>query len=164
MKNCKICFKLFTPVHNRSVICGKECKRKLNNLASREWSSRNPEKRTQLYRKMSPEAKQRDKDRRKDKYNKEPFHHKKWHLLGKFNITLEKYNEMLLNQNKKCAICQKEETKTFKGKLCDLAVDHCHVTGKVRGLLCFSCNTSLGKFQDSIVLLQNAINYLEKNK
>lgn len=40
-------------------------------------------------------------------------------------------------------------------------MDHDHTTGKIRGLLCFGCNTGLGKFKDSIVILNKAINYLK---
>jgi len=44
-----------------------------------------------------------------------------------------------------------------------LYVDHCHSSGKVRGLLCHHCNTALGKFQDSVEVLSSAIDYLRKN-
>jgi hypothetical protein len=89
---------------------------------------------------------------------------KNGHLLRNFNITLEEYNSLKTQQNNRCAICDKEESSIHKktGKIKDLAVDHCHKTGKIRGLLCWQCNTSLGKFEDSIELLTNAINYLKK--
>jgi aspartyl-tRNA synthetase len=82
-----------------------------------------------------------------------------------FGITLEQYEQMLLQQNNKCCICNKTpNTKlTHHKKPRRLAVDHCHKTGKIRGLLCFDCNSAIGKFQDSIQLLQNAIDYLKKN-
>lgn len=71
-----------------------------------------------------------------------------------FGITLEDYNTQLEAQKHKCAICgSKDENK-------ELAVDHCHATGKVRGLLCWRCNGTLGKFEDNVELLQSAINYL----
>ena len=44
-----------------------------------------------------------------------------------------------------------------------LVVDHCHKTGKIRGLICDSCNVGLGRFKDNIDNLKNAIKYLEKN-
>ena len=54
-----------------------------------------------------------------------------------------------------CDICGKEESNGF-----DLAVDHNHKTGKIRGLLCRKCNTGIGLFQDSTELLAKAIEYL----
>lgn len=65
---------------------------------------------------------------------------------------------MLHNQGNKCKICETHESEFDKR----LAVDHCHKTGKVRGLLCSSCNTSLGKFKDDPEILRRAINYLER--
>ena len=58
-----------------------------------------------------------------------------------------------------CAICGVTEEQNGKR----LAVDHCHTTGVIRGLLCSACNTSLGKFKDSVELLQRAIQYLKDN-
>ena len=57
--------------------------------------------------------------------------------LKKFGIDMEKYQAMFLSQNGKCALCGKESSRT-------LHVDHCHKTGKVRGLLCGPCNLALG--------------------
>lgn len=75
-------------------------------------------------------------------------------------IELEK---LLVAQNHVCAICQKPETKVNKstGKLYSLAVDHDHDTGRVRGLLCFSCNIALGKLKDSLDIAKRAVRYLE---
>ena len=80
-------------------------------------------------------------------------------LKKNYNISLEEYDELLLNQNGKCAICGGEGL-IKKGNLC---IDHCHITNKVRGLLCHSCNTGLGQFRDNIDLLNNAIKYLKEN-
>lgn len=80
--------------------------------------------------------------------------------LKKYNITQNDYNTMLEQQNFCCQICKKKNTE-FKFKL---AVDHCHTTNKIRGLLCSSCNTALGSFKDNIEILSEAIKYLEKNR
>jgi hypothetical protein len=79
-------------------------------------------------------------------------------LRIKFNINLEQYNKIFYLQNHKCAIC-KDECLTGR----QLAVDHDHKTGKVRGLLCMECNIGLGKFKDSTDRLMKAIKYIVKN-
>ena len=87
------------------------------------------------------------------------------YLLRKFNITLEEYNELLAKQNGVCAICFNSETVVRRSKTNKemLAVDHCHSTGKIRGLLCFKCNTALGAFGDTLEDLQRAVNYLKRS-
>ena len=78
-------------------------------------------------------------------------------------ITLEYYQELIDQQNNKCAICNQEETRMNNGKLTRLCIDHCHSSGKVRGLLCHACNTAIGKFKDDISLLNSAILYLNSH-
>ena len=92
-----------------------------------------------------------------------PEYYKNKDLKKSFGITLEVFNEMLDSQNSLCAICSKPETM-FDSKqkvIRRLSVDHCHTTGKVRGLLCSHCNHAIGKFKDDVDLLQKAINYLK---
>jgi len=73
-----------------------------------------------------------------------------------FGITLKEYENMLEQQNGRCAICDKPPT-TIR-----LAIDHCHESGAVRGLLCANCNRGLGYFKDEISFLEAAIAYLQK--
>lgn len=73
----------------------------------------------------------------------------------KYNITTEDYNNLYKSQDGKCAIC----LKPFEL----LHIDHNHISGRVRGLLCNPCNNALGLFKDDIILLQFAIYYLEKD-
>ena len=70
---------------------------------------------------------------------------------------MDKYESMLLSQKGLCALC---ETSDPKGPTSKFVVDHCHITGKIRGLLCNHCNTGLGKLGDSIESLNKAIRYL----
>lgn len=72
----------------------------------------------------------------------------------KFGITEDDYNAMYIHQQGKCHICN-----TSKDVLC---VDHCHKTGRVRGLLCQKCNSILGYCSDNIDTLNNAIKYLKE--
>jgi len=82
---------------------------------------------------------------------------RKTDLRKNYGITVEQYDEMLVAQNYVCAICgDKDENKR-------LHVDHCHASGRVRGLLCRGCNLGLGKFKDNVETMFAAIKYLSKN-
>jgi hypothetical protein len=83
----------------------------------------------------------------------------------KYKINKNDLKHMVEKYRNKCAICKKEETATDKrtGKKYKLSIDHCHKTGKVRGLLCGKCNAAIGYFKDDIKLLKNAIKYLKEN-
>jgi len=82
----------------------------------------------------------------------------------KYNITLGEYNILLKKQNHVCAICGEHEKTTLRGKVKKLAIDHCHKTKAIRGLLCNMCNRGLGYFRDNTKILNSAINYLDKYK
>ncbi len=82
-------------------------------------------------------------------------------LLYRYNISLEKYNELLKKQNSVCAICKNSESsKHQNGKIKRLSVDHDHRTERIRGLLCMNCNIAIGKLNEDIKLFQKAIDYL----
>jgi hypothetical protein len=95
----------------------------------------------------------RSKDKRKNKY-----------LTRNYGLTLEEFQTLHDNQHGLCAICgEPEKTRESRTKeVRSLAVDHCHTTGKVRGLLCYECNTGIGKLKDDISLMRKAIEYLER--
>ncbi len=77
-------------------------------------------------------------------------------LPATYGIDRAYYEKQLAEQDGRCAICRLPPPP---GKV--LCVDHCHMTGAVRGLLCNSCNTALGQFKDSIPSLQRAVDYLK---
>jgi Autographiviridae endonuclease VII len=87
------------------------------------------------------------------------------HIKFTYKITSKEYDEMIEQQNGLCKICNKPETKMnmLKDGIQRLSVDHCHKTGKVRGLLCGKCNTALGSLRDSIDTLNSAIAYLSSH-
>ena len=66
-------------------------------------------------------------------------------LKIKFGITPEQYEQMLISQDFKCALCERHVSE-FSRKLC---VDHDHETGKIRGLLCTKCNVCLAQLGDN---------------
>jgi len=81
--------------------------------------------------------------------------------LKKYGLTAEQYTVLNTDQNGACAICGLPETaRCNNGNIGPLSIDHCHSTGKVRGLLCSSCNTGLGRFKDDLDLLASAASYL----
>ena len=106
--------------------------------AQKKWDNKNPEKRA---------AKMRN-----------------YFMRIKYNLTIEKYDQLFKSQNGVCKICKKPETAIKNGTLARLSVDHDHVTGAIRGLLCSKCNHGLGNFEDSIENLESAINTLGNQK
>lgn len=82
-----------------------------------------------------------------------------------YGITYERYMELLAEQNYVCKMCNEPEVLLNRSRdgIRRLAVDHCHKTGAVRGLLCTACNTGLGCFKEDKQKLLNAIRYIEGN-
>jgi hypothetical protein len=89
---------------------------------------------------------------------------KNFKLKRSYGITLEQYNELLFKQNNKCAICNVNNNGKYRSKARAFAVDHCHSTNKIRGLLCSDCNTGIGLLKDNVNFLESAIKYLNKNR
>jgi len=96
-------------------------------------------------------------------YKEEYRIYQKKHNIQSYGITMNDYDNMYIEQNGVCAICGKPETR-YKGDKQVLSIDHDHVTGKVRGLLCNSCNTAIGLFKDDLGILASAFEYLEFRK
>ncbi len=80
-------------------------------------------------------------------------------LLRKYNISLDEYNKMLLEQDGRCWTCSKHADDE-RDKV--LVVDHNHLTGEVRGLLCSNCNTAIGLLQESQEILEKVSKYLDE--
>lgn len=111
--------------------------------SAREWRIKNPEKHKANIKKYRKNNK------------KKIYEAMRTHLLKtKYSITQQEYDEILFKQDHCCAICKKVSINK------KLSIDHNHETGKIRGLLCTSCNMGLGYFKDNIQLLMRAINYL----
>jgi len=76
--------------------------------------------------------------------------------IRRYGIELDQYDRLLAKQNGACAICRGHNANGYS-----LSVDHDHVTGEVRGLLCSKCNRGLGLLGDNILGLETAIKYLK---
>jgi hypothetical protein len=79
-------------------------------------------------------------------------------LKCKYGLSESQFINMFKQQNGTCAICKKPDLKRL------LCVDHCHTTGRVRGLLCYKCNLAIGHLKDNTGSLKSAIEYLQKEK
>ena len=84
------------------------------------------------------------------------------HLKINYGMSLEDYENLLVKQDYKCAICGREDNGLSNQK--QLYIDHCHTKGHVRGLLCYYCNTILGLSFDDTDILRKAIKYLNKER
>jgi len=139
---------------NRQVYIDNAAKwKKENRSRVRELASNDREKNPEKYKKYA-----------NDHYNKNPTIYIDRVISQGLGLTKDEYYLMIEEQKNLCAICFQPETSIFKGKVMRLCLDHDHDTGKVRQLLCRSCNTGIGKFKDSIELLQSAITYLKKHE
>ena len=93
---------------------------------------------------------------RREHYAKNKHLYRNQMYKMRYGITLEEYDAMLREQGDVCAICKKTDNSR------ELAVDHSHTTGVVRGLLCKQCNTMLGHIESVPGILDSAKEYLGK--
>jgi len=125
--------------------------------AKRKWASENTDKIKAHLDKTRLKNREKILKRSQESYKKNPTKYRNQFLKYRYGITLDEYNQMLISQNGVCQICNKSCPSGYA-----LSVDHCHRTGKVRGLLCVECNTGIGKLKDSVELLSKAIEYIKK--
>jgi hypothetical protein len=122
-------------------------------------------------KRISPEARLLRNEALKEYHKSRPEKTKKgWHKsnitrrFSKMGLTIELYQEMFELQKGCCAICFNPEMEFANdGEIKRLAVDHCHIENKIRGLLCSKCNKALGSFRDSEEIIKNALNYIRKS-
>lgn len=110
----------------------------------------------------TPETRRAEYERRKERGGV-----RKQAIMKSYGLEWAAYENMLKEQNNRCAICENSETSLARkstGELRPLAVDHDHETGRIRGLLCRSCNHLIGNANDDIDILNKAILYLIKYK
>lgn len=167
-KKCNGCGEIKPAWKSRSAYCTDCCKQH-----NRDWEAQHPEKvkaRTRI-KAHDPTHQQQVSTYRKIKRRTTPEFRAKEisknrvrRLREKYGLTLEAYQAMIAAQNNCCAICGRSDGGfTRLGRVVDLGVDHDHATGVVRELLCGNCNTGIGNFMDSPMLLWQAIRYLRKH-
>ncbi len=80
-------------------------------------------------------------------------------LRERYRMSLEDFEQLLEQQGRACAICQ---TSKPGGRWNQFVVDHCHETGRVRGILCSRCNRGLGALGDTPAVIEQALNYVKE--
>lgn len=121
--------------------------REMNNARKRERRANDPE--------YAERCRQQDRETR-------ARHNRRYRLERKYGMSLDAYQTLWDAQGGLCAICGRPETAlSTLGVVQPLSVDHDHITGAVRGLLCAACNKSLGGFSDNPTYLRLAAEYLE---
>ena len=103
----------------------------------------------------NPPTRERAKARYEAAKAADPFYARRRRVALR-GMSLEQFDEMLERQGGVCAICDQPES--IKGS--SLSVDHCHHSGKIRGLLCRNCNSAIGKLKDDPNLIESALEYL----
>lgn len=86
--------------------------------------------------------------------NHKPNRHREQKLKRNYNLTESDYNRILARQKGKCGICENYRK---------LVVDHCHKTGKVRGLLCSNCNSGIGLLGENPTFIRAAAAYVARH-
>lgn len=120
---------------------------------SRRWAEKHPEKRAAHARATERRYRAKHPERVKKSF-------RGWVLRSKYGITHEDYDIMLVMQDNRCAICRTD----VPGGRGTFHVDHDHVTGKVRELLCHGCNLMLGAGKDDPKVLSAGADYLTRHK
>lgn len=168
-------YQTFGQRDTQGFIAGDDRKIK-RRIRHREWCQRNKErvnakqreyrqKNTEMVRKWKREAYRRNIDKMQEidrmrYYAKRRFEH----MLRRYGITEGEWHRILKSQNYQCRICKKVfnlESKLRRERPC---VDHCHTTGRVRGILCQGCNVAIGAMGDSPHVAFAAADYLFREK
>jgi len=125
----------------------------------REYRKKNPEK----TREQRNAWVRNNKDKIKDYNRKRYLGKREFHLKKKYGIGMQEYHAMHAAQGGRCAICAADKTGGRGGPSL-FHVDHCHATGKVRGLLCNACNRMIGLGKDDPAVLRAGADYLTKHQ
>ena len=135
----------------------------------RQWYIENKERLKEVRKEYSKiyrlenkdKIKEYDKQYRFKNKDKAKKYQKEYNLKTKYNLTPDQYNKMLSDQNNSCKVCNIKFNINIK--MITPHVDHCHTTGKIRGLLCMNCNTSLGFLKEDTKIMQKLIEYVKEH-
>lgn len=179
---CRHCEIDFVPPRADAVFCSSRCRSRAHYIANREaiknrardWAIANPERRRETWQRKydsrAGEMRARSQQWRAGNKERHRAYTKAWNgrnpervrarQLRKYGITQVEYDAMLVAQGGLCQICR-TDTPSSRRKWFD--VDHCHSTGRVRGLLCEICNRVVGLMKDDPERLERAAQYLRES-
>jgi hypothetical protein len=128
---------------------------------SKWWYSKNRVKHLaacKAYRKKNyEECKRREELYRNNNRKKNREYTRAWHIKRKYGLSVLDRNNLLKKQNHKCALCGELLGRKF-------SIDHCHKSGKVRGIVHQFCNLVLGFSKEDVNILKKTIKYIKKHK
>jgi hypothetical protein len=137
---------------NAIKICARQRAWRANNIAKERARGR------ACYNKNKEKGQARSKKWRQENRDKFLKSQQRSNFKGLYGITIEQRDALLQAQGSRCAACGSPTPQSKIGWV----VDHCHVTGKIRGILCHPCNTGLGMTKDNPERLRNLAKYIEK--
>ena len=126
-----------------------------------KWVKTNPNKVKEIKKEHYLKNIENYKQRAKKGYLRNPESIRKSYLRRHYKLTSEEYEKLFQMQQGLCAICLSPTSPDMRKQR--LSIDHCHKTGKVRGLLCGNCNSGLGLFKDNLTILRTAVKYLRES-
>jgi len=147
-KQCTVCKNTKTIDYFHKTKIGKYGVKSVCKKCVSKWNK-------EYYQRPEIKLKIRRYQQRPEVRRKRNIRKREYKMLKVYNITQSEFDEIIINQHGKCAICQKQLIKA--------CIDHCHKTSKVRGILCRNCNLGLGLLEDNVEILQSAIKYLNNN-
>lgn len=144
----------------------REANREKNNAKNAAWRKANPEKVREFQRAYKKKNAAKIAEQKREWRKKNPEKYRAANQRWQINRRMKRcdFDAMMEEQDGKCAICGTDKAYSGGGDNRRLAIDHCHTSGKVRGLLCGNCNRMLGLAKDSTETLKNAIKYLEMSQ
>lgn len=182
-RECLRCGVVFTATNVRQVYCGQPCIQAAYRERQHEQAEPIGERTClQCGKVFTPRKRHSDadpwqrgkfcsrqcKDRARQAEGRDAEAQRRAQFKRNYGITVEEYWELAAKQNHQCAICGCTKETAKRGRVSAhsdeywLHVDHDHATGKVRGLLCLSCNVALGYARDDVSILEAALRYLRR--
>lgn len=152
-RTCAVCGVSYQPYRDYQLACSRNCRVKLpqNAAVARAYHADPANKeRKNAARRVDVNPARRDVNR-------------KW-ALRKYGLTVEQYDAMFTAQNGQCAICYSEADPNGKRAASRLHVDHDHISGRVRALLCNNCNRAIGYLKDDPDLMAAAAEYVRSHR